>query len=278
MHLVGARQGDLLQFFHIHPKVQGTKFVIDHLFTEPGTYSMWPGITYGGMHVNPKMPDLVIGTPAPITNYSPSFDRIAKLDDNLVITMKAGSKLYAGTNHNFGFAVTDSGGFDVPLGRYLLENMHINIISPDATFYNHLHTNYGMIGMDSEAGSSEKLAGPVSIKGVTIVPTASADAGHVHTTAVTGAPTDQEVINFNDKDMRVLVNFPTAGKYKIFTEFVTQADPNQVHLASFWVDVGQPQPTSARFPKWILAIVSVLVIAAVMPFIFKFLNEDRIKV
>lgn len=276
MHVVGARQGDLEQFFHIHPRVQNGKYVVEHLFTQPGTYSIWPGIVYNGAHVTQKMPDLVIGTP-PVITLVPNFERVKRVGD-LVVTMKAAPQLHAGTDHNIGFAITDAGGFDVPLGKYLQENMHINIISPDVKHYHHLHTNYGMIGMDEHAGNHSHSSVPAKV-GWSIVPVAQAQSDghtdHMHGTGGSG----EEALTFNDKDLRIMFNFPEPGRYKVFAEFVTQANPNQARLVEFWVDVGQPLPSgAANFPKWVLALISVLLIAAVMPFIFKYLNEDKIKV
>jgi cytochrome c-type biogenesis protein len=276
MHVVGARQGDLEQFFHIHPRVQNGRYVVEHLFTQPGTYSIWPGIVYNGAHINQKMPDLVIGTPPAIT-LAPNFERIKRSGD-AVITLKAATQLHAGTDHNFGFAVTDAGGFDIPLGKYLQENMHINIISPDAKHYHHLHTNYGMIGMDEHAGNHSHSAAPSSVSW-SIVPVAQAQSSDGHTDHAhgTGSSTE-EAITFNDKDLRIMFNFPEPGRYKIFAEFVTESNPSQVRLAEFWVDVGQPLPGGLNLPKWLLGVISLILIAAVMPLIFRYLNEEKIKV
>lgn len=285
MHVVGVRQGDLNQFFHIHPDIQNNRFVATHIFTEPGTYSIWPGVSYGGAHLTPRMPDLVIGTPAPIANFQPAYERIARLNDDLVVTMKAANTFYAGTDHNFGFAITDAGGFDVPLGKYLAENMHINIISPNVIHYHHLHTNYGMIGSDAHGGAHDHSSAPTILKwGIVPVAQAQSDGHTDHAHGTTSAPATNEegAMNFNDKDMRMMFNFPEAGKYKIFTEFVTAANPSQVQKAEFWVDVGAAKPVTGfsmeGVPKWLLALISLILIGAVMPFIFKYLNEDKIKV
>lgn len=283
MHVVGVRQGDLEEFFHIHPKVVNGKFVVDQVFDQPGIYSIWPGIVYQGAHLAPKMPDLTIGVPPVATPLSPSYDRVSRISDNLVVTMKAPTKFYAGTLHNIGFGITDAGGFDVPLGKYLQENMHLNIISPNTTHYHHLHTNYGMIGTDS-AGAHQHSVAPSILKWA-IIPVAQAQTDghtdHAHgTTGATGAPED-EIVQFNEKDMRIRFAFPEPGKYKIFTEFMTQQNPNQVRLAEFWVDVGPAKPVATAFggvPKWLLALGSLIIIAAVMPFLFKYLNEEKIKV
>ncbi len=274
MHVVGARQGDLNEFFHIHPKVVNGKFVVDHVFDQPGVYSIWPGIVYNGAHVTQKMADLTVQGGAVVANYEPDFSRVQELEDNLVVTMKAATQLYAGTEHNIGFAVTDAGGFDIPLGKYLEENMHINIISPDVRHYHHLHTNYGMIGTDGHGGGAHMHGSAPSSLSWSLIPKAQADegAGHMHGTAP-----GEEIISFNEKDMRIAFAFPEPGRYKIFTEFVTQDNPSEVRLAEFWVNVGEPLP-SQGLPKWLLALVSILLIAAVMPFIFRYLNEERIKV
>jgi cytochrome c-type biogenesis protein len=277
MHVVGARQGDLEQFFHIHPRVQNGKYVVEHLFTQPGIYSIWPGIVYNGAHINQKMPDLVIGTPAPVT-AAPNFERVKRVGD-MVVTMKAATQFHAGMDHNIGFAITDAGGFDIPLGKYLQENMHINIISPDSKHYHHLHTNYGMIGTDEHAGNHSHSSAGSSVSW-SIVPVAHAQSdGHTDHAHGTGSSAE-EAITFNDKDLRIMFNFPEPGRYKIFAEFVTQANPNQTRLAEFWVDVGQPMPSSSgiNLPKWVLGLISLIIIAAVMPFIYRYLNEDKIKV
>ncbi|MBX4188004.1 MAG: sulfite exporter TauE/SafE family protein [Candidatus Doudnabacteria bacterium] len=272
MHVVGARQGDLKQFFHIHPQVINGKFVVEHTFTQPGTYSIWPGIVYNGAHVNPKMSDLVVGAPPSMASFVPDFSRVQRVG-NAVVTMKAATTLNAGIDHNIGFAITDSGGFDIPLGKYLLENMHINIISPDARHYHHLHTNYGMIGTDGHGAGAHMHSLLPSFW--SLIPIAYADGGvdHGHGTG----SNEEQALTFGPKDMRILFNFPEPGRYKIFTEFVTQQNPNQVQLAEFWVDVGQPLPTKS-WPKWLLALVSTLLIAAVLPLIFRYLNEEKIKV
>jgi hypothetical protein len=229
------------------------------------------------------MADLVIGNnPAPITSYQPKYDRQLELGNGMVVTMKAAPTLHAGSDHNIGFSVTDSGGFDIPLGKYLQENAHINIISPDAVHYHHLHTNYGMIGTDGHgagaAHSHSSLPWP-AVAALVNVAQAQSDGhtDHSHGSAAVG----EDAIQFNEKDLRILFNFPTVGKYKIFVEFVTAQNPTQVKLAEFWVDVGQPLVESGPFsniPKWVLVLLSILIISAVMPFIFKYLNEEKINV
>jgi hypothetical protein len=274
MHVVGVRQGDLQNFFHIHPEIQGNKFVVDHSFTQPGKYSIWPGIVFKGAHVTQKMPDLVIGNPVTVTP-TPNFDRI-KRSGNAVITMKSAQKFYAGTDHNIGFAITDAGGFDIPLGKYLEENMHVNIISPDVKHYHHLHTNYGMVGTDSHGGAHDHSSVNSNFALVNVAQAQSSD-GHTDHEHGSGS-NEEEAIQFNQKDLRIMFNFPEPGLYKIFTEFVTISEPNQVRTAEFWVDVGAPKPRGSQLPKWFLGLSSIILIAAVMPFIFKYLNEDKIKV
>lgn len=274
MHVVGLRKEDLREFFHIHPDLKNNIFTVSYTFTEPGTYSIWPGVVFKGEHIALQMPDLVVGTP-PILNYIPALDRTLRLENDLVVTLKGAPELYAGTTHHLGFSITDSGGFDVPLDKYLQENMHINIVSQDTKHYHHLHTNYGMIGAD-EHGSHNHTFAPTS--GFSIIPVAYADAGHA-----AGSPhMMEEVVDdssiFGEKDLRIKFNFPDPGMYKLFGEFVTKENPNKVYLAEFWVKVNPGLPVKAPMSKWMLVLSSIILIAAVMPFIFKYLNEDKIKV
>jgi cytochrome c-type biogenesis protein len=282
MHVVGVRKEDLTQFFHVHPDVRGNKFVVNYTFTQPGTYSIWPGIVFGGEHLSPKMPDLVVGQP-PVLSYIPALDRTLRLSNNMVVTLKGAPTLYAGTTHHLGFSITDAGGFDIPLGKYLEENMHINIISQNTSHYHHLHTNYGMIGAD-EHGAHDHTQIPTDIKW-SVIPVAQAQSDG-HTDHMHGTPgTVEEQVDdsslFSEKDMRIKFNFPEPGYYKIFGEFVTTQNPNRVQVASFWVKV-EPARASEGFgsnlPKWLLGIISLILIALVMPLIFRYLNEDKIKV
>ncbi|HYC79493.1 MAG TPA: cytochrome c biogenesis protein CcdA, partial [Candidatus Binatia bacterium] len=229
MHLVGVRKEDMGQFFHIHPQVRGDRFVVNHTFTQPGTYLMWAGIVYGGMHMNQPMTALVVGTPPTITTPQ-DMNRQLRLENDLVVTLKSAPQLHAGMAHQLGFAVTDAGGFDVPLGDYLEENMHINIVSEDGTFYSHLHTNYGMIGTDSHGGDHAHSAIP---SGFSLIPIAQAQSdGHTdHSHGSTENVAVNEDALFNEKDLRVQLTFPKPGKYKVFGEFVTRDNPNQVRLA-----------------------------------------------
>lgn len=276
MHVVGVRKEDMTQFFHIHPEVRGDKYVVNHTFTQPGTYLIWPGIVFGGVHLSPQMPELVVGAP-PVLSYIPSLERIKRFNSNLVVQLKSADELHAGMSHQLGFAVTDAGGFDVPVGEYLEENMHINIVSQDGTYYNHLHTNYGMIGGEGATdGHNHTQAG----SRFSFIPVAQAQ---VHDNA-DGHHGPGEVIDeshlFTPKDLRIAVTFPKAGMYKVFGEFVTVSNPNRVNVVEYWVNVSDPLPESkgGGFNKWLLAAVSIIIIAAIMPLIFRYLKEDKIKV
>jgi cytochrome c-type biogenesis protein len=280
MHVVGVRQGDLAEFFHIHPEVVDGKFVVEHTFDKPGVYMIWPGIVWSGAHVSQKMPDFTIGTPAAVT-ATPDFSRTQRVEDEMVVTMKAAPQLNAGTLHNIGFSITDVGGFDIPLGKYLEQNMHINIITPDGKHYHHLHADYGMIGTDGHGGAGHahpaaQAEWPIAIK---LIPVAQAQSSDGHTDHSHGTTNGEEGLTFSPKDMRIQFSFAEPGLYKIFTEFVPQGDLGNVQLAEFWVDVGQPLPGGlGSWPKWALVLVSLLIIGAIMPLIFKYLNEEKIKV
>jgi hypothetical protein len=195
--------------------------------------------------------------------------------------LKGSPEFYAGTAHHIGFSVTDSGGFDIPLGTYLAENMHINIVSQDTTHYHHLHTNYGMIGTDGHAGHSHSAL-PSSV-GFGLISVAHAQE-HDHSTHDhgTGAMIIEEVPEsmFAPKDLRIQFAFPQPGYYKIFSEFVTRDNPDEVLRAEYWVKVNPAQVVShaSPLPKWALALISIILIGAAMPFIFRYLNEEKIKV
>jgi hypothetical protein len=255
--------------------LKGDKFVVNYTFTQPGTYLFWPGIVYGGMHMSPQMTPVVVGTP-PTATFNPSLDKTMRLANNLVVKLKLAPTLHAGMTHQLGFAITDESGFDVPVGKYLEENMHINVVSQDGTFYSHLHTNYGMIGTDEHAAGHTHSAAPSSLS---LIPTAYADEGHTHATTDSSALVDESSI-FSEKDLRVALAFPKAGMYKVFGEFTLPNNPNKVYLAEYWVSVGDPMVVerTAPLPKWALALLSLVLIGAVMPLIFKYLNEEKIKV
>ncbi len=291
MHLVGVRKGDLNQYFHIHPRLVNGHWTVEHTFTQPGIYNIWPQILYGGMHVNQKMAELNIGQATEISEpTSPDLTRVNKLNDDLVVTLKATPQLYAKTTHNMGFSVTDAGGFDLPVGTWLQANMHINIISPSGKSYSHLHTNYGTVGTDDALMQHTTMPGMnMQMPGMMMMAPAAkivklpfinvAQADGVHTAApVTGDV--ENSIAFNPKDLRIAFAFPEAGRYKIFTEFVTASQPNIVRRGEFWVEVAGTTKTGilSGVPKIILGLGSLLLIAAIMPLIFKFLKEENIKV
>ncbi|HYE22123.1 MAG TPA: cytochrome c biogenesis protein CcdA [Verrucomicrobiae bacterium] len=286
LHLVGIRNGDLSQFYHIHPQLRGDRYIVDHVFSQAGTYTMWGGFVYDGAHLTQKFPEVKVGsTSASSSAFQPIYNRTQELGPDLVVSFKAATELHAGTLHNMAFSVTDSGGFDVPLGKYLQENMHINIISEDLKHYYHLHTNYGMIGEDhGSAGAHDHSLLP-SNSGLSLVSTAYAQSDghtdHAHGTATTSNTNEEALLKFNEKDLRIRLAFPEPGNYKVFGEFVSASNPNKVYLTEFWVKVGDPLPQSNRtapLNKWLLVVVSVILIGAVMPFVFKYLNEDKIKV
>lgn len=274
MHVVGIRKEDVGNFLHIHPQLSQDVYATDYIFVEDGTYVLWAEAVHQGAEASLRMPDLVIGTP-PIVSYLPAFDKILKLADDLVVQLKTPTVLEADQSNLFGFAITDEGGFDVPLGKYLAENMHITIVSQDLEHFHHLHSNYGEIGEEHEpVDHHESLNVPFVPKALAHGPV---EDEHPEDEA------DPASSAFGPNDLLVKFAFPKPGLYKIFAEFVTQKNPNQVQRAEYWVRVEKSMPTTsasreAPFSKITLTIASLIIIAAVMPLIFNYLKEEKIKV
>lgn len=270
MHLVGVRKEDVGNFIHIHPELKGNKYVVNYTFVDDGTYVFWSEIVYQSHRMSKKMPELVVGTP-PIISYLPALDKILKLSEDLVVQLKTPLQFEAGKKSLFGFAVTDSGGFNVPLTKYLEENMHITIVSQNLKHFHHLHSNYGQIG--EEHDSSDRSHSSL----VPFVNVASADAGHdedeLHDTQI-------DTTAFGPKDLLVNFAFPEPGLYKIFVEFISQNNP-QVNRAEYWVEAKQASIAVAKESeppsKLVLVVASLLLIGIVLPLIHKYLKEERIK-
>jgi cytochrome c-type biogenesis protein len=288
MHVVGVRKGDLNQFFHIHPELINDKFVVSHSFTDPGVYGIWAGIVYGGDHITIKTPDLTVGE-AQTLSPEPDLNRTARLTDDLVVQLKGPSVVSADQDYIFGFAMTDSGGFYLPVGEYLEENMHINIINPDFEHYHHLHTNYGTVGGQDHGEHGDHSFSPtIPFVNVALAQHAHEDGSdHDHEQESVVDDLVEELIIFDDNDLQFQFNFPDPGLYRVFGEFVLVSNPEEIHRAEFWVDVEEAntravqatsQSKGTELPKWALALISLALIAVVMPFVHRYLKEDNIKV
>ena len=155
----------------------------------------------------------------------------------------------------------------------------INIISANVTHYHHLHTDYGMIGEDAHGGGAAHNHSSIPSTH-TLITVAYAQSSDGHTDHAHGpASTGEDALTFNQKDLRIRFAFPEQGMYKVFFEFATVANPSLVQRAEFWIQAEAPLPSGGiNLPKWLLVLLSVILISAVMPFIYRYLNEDRIKV
>jgi hypothetical protein len=249
MHLVGVRQEDLGQFIHIHPQQQGDAYVVDYVFPEAGTYEFWPEVMYGGMMYAIKQPVVIVGNPS-VPPATPVYSQSQEVAPGVVVNLKIPSELTAGNQTMLAFQVQDEHGKDIPLGKYLQENMHINLISEGAKDSYHMHADYNQIGVEHIMHNGVMLTTPLPI-----------DA--------------KDAVLLDRNDLPIQLDFRTPGIYKIFDEFVLPDNPDKVYRAEFWINVAPGTPTVMEvsqppLSRPMLALLSLVFIVAVTPLVQKF--------
>jgi hypothetical protein len=251
MHLIGVRQEDLGQFIHIHPDQQGDAYVVDYTFPQAGTYEFWPEVMYGGMMYAVKQPVVVVGTPD-VAPQQPVFTQSQEVAPGVVVNLKLPSELTTGNQTRMAFQVQDGQSNDIPVGKYLQENMHINLISDGAKDSYHMHANYNLVGVEHVMHNGVMLTTPLPI-----------DA--------------KDSVSSERDDLAIQLAFRAAGLHKVFAEFVLPDNPDKVYRAEFWINVAQGAPTVIEvsqppLSRSMLALLSLIFIIAVTPLVQKFVS------
>jgi cytochrome c-type biogenesis protein len=259
MHLIGVRK-DLQGFFHIHPypsSSDDSRFSVDHVFTLPGQYKIWPEITYDGVTHVIGQPLFEVGGEGESEKLEKNFTA-TKIVGNYQVSLHY-SILGKGTNH-VDIVVKDSEGRNVELDDFLGEKMHLAVISEDLKRFVHAHpdtsheNNVEMNG-DGHSDHSHSLLA---------IPEARADAGHAHDGA-----------ELNEPHVAFSIDFPEKGSYKLFGQFRpagANLAADESLTAQFWVDVSENAPgavaqqtlASAGSDRWWLNLIVSLVLMALL--------------
>ena len=243
MHVFVIREGDLQNFSHIHPglDLQDGHFKIFYSPSASGSYRVFAEATVKGRTSVFEFPATVFGEAASLRAF-PDFRRFIREGPLTYIFLRE-ENIRAGRETDFTFKVSDPAGRILRLGKYLGENMHIEIISEDLRHFHHIHAEYGS---GNHHGSS-------------LIEKARANGGEEH---------DPNELNFE-------FAFPEPGIYKMVLEFELEEEPGLYHKAEFWVEAKE-NVFRLELSRATLVIISLLLIAILLPFVNWYVNAKEI--
>ncbi len=206
MHVFGIRS-DSRGFFHIHPSATTPgSWEINHVFTEPGAYTIWVEAQYAGMEHIFTYGLEVAGTGEREVAL-PALNRETAVA-GLTVELEAAADLYAGKGTEFAIDVHRPDGSEQALENYLGEAMHLVVVSDDHSVFGHLHPLGHAGGHGGEMnGVMEEMHG--AFLGV---PVALAHGGEP---AAGGPPVTGREMH----GVLFRYQFPKAGAYTAFAQF-----------------------------------------------------------
>lgn len=278
IHLIGVREGDLEEFFHIHPLPETDgHFRVTHTFAEAGSYKLWAEARYRGQTNLIEFYPVVIGDVVPQT-ANPNFERI-KRDAGLVASLDIAQKnVRAGGEIDFSFSVThEATQRPLKLGMFLGENAHIEVISADLKHFHHLHASYGTMH-----GEGRQQNG--SVEGAAMVVAHGGEERNQE---------NQPSERGSDDHLDFSFTFPEPGLYTMFIEYVLQEELGSlegsrsglevVRRFETWFTVGEKglvetheggltQEGKAPLSKPVLVVISLVAIAILLPAVSRYLE------
>jgi hypothetical protein len=256
MHVIGVRS-DMESFFHVHPHPDVASpghFSVRGLFALPGNYKMWAQVATGSVVHTIGLPPFEVQGEGPREAKKVDYSRRMNID-GYVATFNAPEKIAKGRDISFAIDVHDSKGNEIRLEEYLAVQMHLAAIKDDWTQFMHTHPSGGGTMMHAELP-------------IRFINDAYADGMHsqVGPSLYHGTP--------------FLINFPTAGVYRVFAQFRplgTDLPPEGALTAMFWVRVDETAPSiptvDLKKSWWILLVASVVLIAVLSRIVKKYIGE-----
>lgn len=256
MHVIGVRS-DLNEFFHIHP--DGTEipglWSVEYQFAKPGRYKVWSEIQRAGTgHVYAHLEMTVDGSGL-------REEREVSFANNVMVgryqvRLEYERSLFTAKPVNLLFHIRDAAGRDVPLEKYLGEDMHLALIKDDLTESLHTHP-----GQDDHL---HEKAMPSGMEGMRVISEARAHEG-------------EEEVRVPSEGIPFAITFPSAGIYKIFAQFRPQGiemPPGDALTAEFYVEAKTVQPFVVS-SWWINLLVSLVLIVLLSWGVYRYIGVKK---
>lgn len=271
IHVIGVRS-DLTNFLHIHPqKVGPGQFVIDGIFSEPGSYKLWSDVTRAGTTHSFGYSLITVrekdGGVRQEEKPLISFETVTNVD-GYSVEFVSQNPFVSGRSASLGFNVKDSFAQVVTFEPYLGADMHLTAIKSDLSEYIHTHP----AGHEMQQGSIEKS---FSLAPIAYANGDEADE-HDETMMQAGVEMSSAQVPFD-------VTFPTAGVYKLFAQFRPQGislPPDASLVAEFFVKAEEKSSifgslgTGGRAPvsRAVLVVISLILMAILSLGVKKYLG------